>query len=481
MRRSLVRTIVLFLAAMLAGCAVPVRPVQKPAIPAGYVHGGTARGDRLDAAWWHDFHNPSLDRLIALGLRQSPTLAAARALIVVARANAAAANGAYLPQLGLNSGVSRQAYPAGPYGFGAYTIDQITGSISYNPGLFGARAYTFRNGTALVAYQRATAAAARLTLADNIVIAAITGAGLRARIRTDRAMAVSEQHLLTLLTGEFAAGAITRLPVLQQRAQVEALRAAIPTLIAQASVERHALAVLTGTPPAAFKLPAFRIADFAGPRLPPALPSALVAGRPDIVAAWALVAADHATLGQTVAALYPSLSLTAEGGYASETFNSLFQPGAALWTLAGSLLAPIFDGGMLRAHELGARARMADALAIYRGTVLTAFGQVADALRATEQDHVAVAASNAAAATADAAFHLARDQFTLGAADYNTVLSAEIAWRQAQLAAVAARTTAALNRSALAAALAGVTPPTPSIGREGTVNLTAAGSDRSGR
>ncbi|HQT84132.1 MULTISPECIES: efflux transporter outer membrane subunit [Acidiphilium] len=450
------RSPILLTALILTACAVPIKPVTIPPAPASYLRSVPTAGTRLQSAWWRGFADPSLDHLVALGERRSPTVAAADALVAQAAANQAAATGVFLPQVSLNPNVSRQSFPTGPNGYGAYTIDEFAGAITYNPGLFGARSYAFRNGRALAAYQRANAAAARLTLADNIVVAAITEAGLEAQIATDRAMAASEQRLLTLLQGEYAAGAIARLPVLQQQAQVQATMAALPGLLAQASAQRHALAVLSGVAPADFAGGHFRLTDFTVPADSAAsVPSALVAGRPDIMAARALVSADHAAVGQAVAALYPSLTLSAQGGYASETFNTLFEPSAALWTLAGSLLAPIFDGGVLHAHEAAARATLANALATYRSTVLTAFQQVADGLRRTADDRDSVAESNAAAATADDAYTLARQQFKLGAASYNTVLTAQITWRQAQLTAVQAATQQLLDQAALGAALAG--------------------------
>jgi NodT family efflux transporter outer membrane factor (OMF) lipoprotein len=450
------RSPILLTALILSACAVPIKPVTLAPVPGAYVRGQGVAGSVLRPGWWRGFGDAALDRLVAAGEVGSPGVAAADALVAQAAANQAAATGTFLPQVSLNPNVSRQSFPTGPNGYGAYTIDEFAGTITYNPGLFGARSYAFRNGRALTDYQRAEAAAARLMLADNIVVAAITEAGLEAQVATDQAMAASEQHLLTLLQGEYAAGAIAQLPVLQQRAQVQATMAALPALLAQASVQRHALAVLTGVAPIDFNGGHFSLADFTVPAAGAvAVPSALVAGRPDIVAARALVAADHAAVGQAVAALYPGISLSAQGGYASETFNTLFEPGAALWTLAGSLLVPIFDGGVLHAHEAAARATLANALATYRMTVLTAFQQVADGLRRTEDDRDSVAQSNAAATTADDAYTLARQQFKLGAADYNTVLTAQITWRQAQLAAVQAATTQLLDQAALDAALAG--------------------------
>ncbi|OZB40123.1 MAG: hypothetical protein B7X48_06005 [Acidiphilium sp. 34-60-192] len=423
----------LLTSAALTGCAAPRAQGPKQAWPTRYVRNIPSVHSPLGQSWWRGFHNRALNQLIAAAQAHSPTIDAANALLSRAKARAAAANGAFLPQLSLNPQESRQAYPTGPNGFGPYTIFQFTGTLSYN-----------------------TASAARLTIAAALVNAAITEAGLRAQIHTEKKIAASEQHLLTLLTGEHRAGAIARLPVLQQRAQLQATLAQIPALRAAASVQRHAIAVLAGLAPAQLTGAHFRLADFALPPNPPlALPSTLVAHRPDIIAARALVSANHAALGEAVAALYPSLNLSAQGGFAAETLNTLFQPGAALWTLAGSLLAPLFEGGVLHADERAAQANLTAALAQYRQTVLIAFQQVADGLRLVQAARATMQDDRAAAATAEAAYRLARAQFRLGAVSYNTVLTTEIAWQQAVLAQRQAETTRLLDAARLRAALAG--------------------------
>lgn len=446
----------LLTSAALTGCAAPRAQGPKQAWPTRYVRNIPSVHSPLGQSWWRGFHNRALNQLITAAQAHSPTIDAANALVSRAKARAAVANGAFLPQLSLNPQESRQAFPTGPNGFGPYTIFQFTGTLSYNPGLFGARSSAFRNGQARIAYRRATASAARLTIAAALVNAAITEAGLRAQIHTEKKIAASEQHLLTLLTGEHRAGAIARLPLLQQRAQLQATLAQIPALRAAASVQRHAIAVLAGLAPAQLTGAHFRLADFALPPNPPlALPSTLVAHRPDIIAARALVSANHAALGEAVAALYPSLNLSAQGGFAAETLNTLFQPGAALWTLAGSLLAPLFEGGVLHADERAAQANLTAALAQYRQTVLTAFQQVADGLRLVQAARATMQDDRAAAATAEAAYRLARAQFRLGAVSYNTVLTTEIAWQQAVLAQRQAETTRLLDAARLRAALAG--------------------------
>jgi len=409
----------------------------------------------VPAAWWENFGSPALDVLVADGLQASPTIGEAVQNLAAANATAVAANGAFLPQIGVNPNVSRQSYPSGPNGYPPYTIYSITGTISYDPGLFGARRYTFENGAALADYQQAELDAASQTLAGNIVAAAITEAGANAQIATTGQIIAAEQRLLTLLSGEYADGAIPKLNVLQQQSQILAIEATLPPLQTQADEQRDRLAMLTGRLPADFAGSGVSLDGLAIPeRIPVALPSAYLAGRPDIRAARAEVAAQNAALGVAVAHLYPDFSLSANGGYASETLNTLFEPGAAFWTIAANLLQPLYDGGVLHARKQAAQAQLAAALYAYHGAVLNAFGEAADALQAVENDKAALARAQDAAQTADAAFKLGQAQFGLGAVDYTTVLNAQQQAAQQALNLVQARTNLLLDVARLESAMA---------------------------
>jgi outer membrane protein TolC len=244
----------LLLLPCLAGCA-PALPAPDTAVPVTAYLPGTAGGvatGPLPAQWWQDFASPALDVLVTTGLRANPTIGEAEQNLVAAEQNATAANGAYLPQLGVNTNASRQSYPSGPNGYPPYTIYSITGTISYDPGLFGARRYTFENGAALAEYQQAELDAAKQTLIGNIVAAAITEAGAEAQIAAEEQIIGAEKRLLTLLNGEYADGAIPQLNVLQQQSQILAAQAALPPLQTQADEARDRVAILTGQLPAVF-------------------------------------------------------------------------------------------------------------------------------------------------------------------------------------------------------------------------------------
>ena len=422
--------------------------VQKPVADTAFVSHTVPRN------WWEIFQNPALDELIAQGLQASPTLAEANANLAQAQANAAAANGAFLPQIGLNPNATRAAYPTGPNGSPPYTIVSVTGTISYDPGLFGARHYTFENSAAEITYNQAELDAARQSLTGNIVNTAISEAGYDAEISTTQDILTVERNLLTLLNGEFADGAIPRLSVLQQQAQVAATEATLYPLLTNAETAHDRVAVLTGQlpadlPPSSVTLSALTIPA----NIPITLPSAYLAERPDLRAARATVAAQNAELGLAIAHLYPDLTLSAGGGYASQTLSILFQTDAGLWQLAANLLQPLYDGGVLHARKRAAQAQLASALAAYRGAVLNAFGEAADALQATQNDEAALARAETASDTATQAYQLAQAQYALGAVDYTTVLTAQTAASQQALTLVQTRTTLLLDVARLQSAM----------------------------
>jgi NodT family efflux transporter outer membrane factor (OMF) lipoprotein len=428
-----------FLALALAGCAADQPPVL-PSAPAAYLPGPVPAYGGVPADWWRQFGSTSLDALVEQGLRDSPTLAAQQAQIRAAQANAQAVAGGFLPQLSLNPAVARNAYPVGPSATPPQTIISLTGTVSYDPGLFGVRHYNFANQAAQIAYQQAELDAARQTLAGNIVAATLAEAGYQAQIDATNHMLASQRDQLHILQGEFALGAVMRDDVLRQQSVMLAAAATLPGLTTGLEQQRDRLAVLTGQMPDAVLPPLPALESLQLPAtIPVSEPSAYLQNRPDLRAALALVAAQDAQLGLATAHLYPDISLSAQGGYAAETLNSLFEPGSALWTLAGSLLQPVYAGGTLHARRRQAQAELAGALASYRDAVLHAFGDAADVLQALQNDEAALSEAQQASDTANAAYQLTLQRFQLGATDETTVLAAQSSAMQQALVLVQAR------------------------------------------
>jgi NodT family efflux transporter outer membrane factor (OMF) lipoprotein len=456
------RFFVLLAVLALAACAPPLPAPDTGVAVSSYtarpVNAPVTTSMPVATAWWQSFGSPQIDALVAKGLASSPTLEEASQNLITAQQNAVAANGAYLPQIGLNPGqpnVSRTAEPGGPNGFPPYTIYAVGGTVSYDPGLFGARKYNDENGAALSDYQSAELDAARQSVAGNIAAAAISLAGFEAQIAATQNIIAVEQKLLALLQGEYQDGAISQLTLLQQQAQILATQETLPALQTSADTQTGRLAVLTAQLPGEFAMPVISLDALTTPApIPVEIPSEYLANRPDLRAARANVAAQNAALGIAIAHLYPDLQLSASGGWVGETFNALFNTTSAFYSLAGNLLAPIYQGGQLHARKAAAQAQLAEALAAYHDAVFNAFGQAADALHALANDETALQTAGQAKDTAVAAYHLAAQQYALGAVDYTTVLTAQTLAAQQVLALVQARTDLLLDVARLDAAMA---------------------------
>jgi NodT family efflux transporter outer membrane factor (OMF) lipoprotein len=198
----------------------------------------------------------------------------------------------------------------------------------------------------------------------------------------------------------------------------------------------------------------FELADLELPQeLPLTLPSQLVEQRPDIRAAEAQLHSASAQIGVAIANMLPQLSLSASVGTISS--GAIFQPGTGVWSLGGSLVQPLFEGRTLLHRKRATEAAFDEAAAQYRQTVLTAFQNVADTLRALQSDADALNAQLAAERAAADSLTVARRQFELGAGTYLTLLNAEQTYQQAYITLVQAQAARFSDTAALFQALGG--------------------------
>jgi NodT family efflux transporter outer membrane factor (OMF) lipoprotein len=189
--------------------------------------------------------------------------------------------------------------------------------------------------------------------------------------------------------------------------------------------------------------------------LPVTLPSSLVRQRPDIQASEALLHEASAQIGVATANLYPQITLSGSAGSAALQAGNLFGPGSAFWSVAAGLLQPIFNGGALTARRRAAIAAYDQAAAQYRATVLTAFQNVADALRALDLDASALKAQADAESLARESLDLATRQYQLGAVSYLALLDAQRSYQQSRIGLVQAQAARYADTAALFQALGG--------------------------
>ena len=466
------------LAVSLAGCMVgpnferpeapatsryTERPMPAETVSATGTGGAAQRfgnGD-LPAQWWTLFHSDALDILVREGLEHSPTQASARATLLQAQENLAAGTGGLMyPSVTGNLNANREKISSTQVvGAGSRTnvfnLYNASVDISYALDIFGGNRRQLEALQALVDYQRYQLEGARLTLSANIVTAAIREASLRAQIEATQQTLAAEEESVRRVQRQFQAGGVGRLDVVSVQSQAAQTAATIPPLENQLAQVRHQLAVLTGHVPSEASIPQFDLDGLKLPEdIPVRLPSELVRQRPDIRASEALLHQASAQVGVATANLYPKVDLTGSlSGQASQLHN-LFA-GPALFNIGAGLVQPIFNGGQLQAERRAAIDAYDAANAQYQQTVLQAFGNVADALRALEDDARTLKAQVEAEALARTRLDLTRKQWDLGGTSYLTLLDAQRQHAIALAALVAVQGTRYADTAALFQALGG--------------------------
>ena len=420
-----------------------------------------ATGQDICAQWWTLFNSEPLDRLVRDSLAQNPTLAAAQATLRQARENLVAERGALLfPQVNGNLSANREKISGasiGQPGSGTetFTLYNASVSVSYALDAFGGNRRELEGLQALVDYQSFQFEGARLSLSANVVTTAIREAQLRAQIKATQEILAAEQKQVETIEKQFQLGGAARLTVTTQRSQVEQTRALLPPLERELAKTRHQLAVLSGRLPSEAMLPEFNLDAMALPQeLPVSLPSSLARQRPDIQAAEALLHQASAQIGVATANEYPKINLTASLGDQSLQLHNLFA-GPVVWSIGAGLLQPLFHGGELQARRRAAVAAYDLAEAQYRQTVLLAFQNVADALRALEADARALKAQSDATAAASETLDLTQKQYQLGGTNIIALLVAQQQFQQQRLNLVIAQSTRYADSAALFQALGG--------------------------
>jgi len=377
----------LLAALVLAGCATAPPPAAAPAteLPTAFREGNglwtTAAPAEAQARgeWWKAFADPALDQLVERAGRDNADVQVAAARLAQARALLRAADAERLPQVGLSAGATREARPTA--GIPPSTVISAGANLAWEIDLFGrlakasdaasldarAREALLQNTRLLVQAQVAQSYFALRALDSERALVADTVAAYRGTLQ--------------LVERRFRAGDVAELEVARVRSEVAATESEALALERQRTRLEHALAVLVGQPASAFRV---EPADWraAPPLVPAGVPSTVLARRPDVAAAQNTMGAALARVGVAKAAWFPSLSLTADGGFASSELSELFKRSAQSWGIGALLALPIFDGGRREAGIANAQGELDVALARYREQVLVAFKEVEDELAA---------------------------------------------------------------------------------------------------
>lgn len=466
-------TIMRFLAPLAlllaAGCSLtPEYEQPTTATPAAWkaeqhamLPGTVLPGDAPGGAWWQEFGSGELDALMAIARENNRNLAAALQRIAQARAQLKAAGAALYPSLDLGGSTGRSGQWDQP------STESFRGSLQagYEVDLWGANAAGVSGAEADLLARQYDFVALDLVLQGDVTAAYLQILAFDSRLAVARRNLEAARDILGLVQLQYDAGAVSGLDLAQQRQQVASIEAQIPVLEGNRRLTENALALLLGLTPD--QLPPIRGAFDAlqQPQVAPGLPAALLARRPDVLAAEAALVSANADIGQARAAFYPSLSLTADGGLASAALSAFLRPDSLLYSLAASLTAPLFDGGQREANLELTEARKAELVESYRQAALTAYREVEDALIGQQTAALQMEALRRSATEAQRAYDLAALQYREGAIDLLSLLDAQRRLLDAQDSLVQARLSGLTSTVDLAKALGGgwdgSLPPVP--------------------
>src|ERR1700676_1246853 len=482
------------------GCAAGAN-YHKPAAPAGAgyapatlpeasasapIHGGEVQhylpGRDISFEWWELFHSPALDSLIKQAFEANPTIAAAQASLAEAQELVYAQRGFFFPTAAAVtqaerhkvSGNTNASSTIGVQGNGTnllpqgqdpnhfphnqpayYTFYTAELSVGFVPDVFGGNRRQMESLAAQKDAQRFALEATYITLASNVVAAAIQEAALHAQIQATREIIEADEKSLQILRDQFRLGFAMRIDVAAQEAALAQVKTTLPPLLKQLEQTRDLMRALTAKLPnkedPVFELDALQLP----PELPVSLPAKIIEQRPDVRAAAAQLHAANAEVGVAVAAMLPQFSITGQYGGNATQIPWMFRHGGPFWSLYGDVTQPVFQGGTLLHQERAARDALKQAAALYQSTVIAAYRNIADTLHVSLSDADTLSADIEAENSAKVTYDLTRRQMQAGYVTYVTLLSAETAYQQTLLTRVQAQATRYGDTVALFQALGG--------------------------
>jgi NodT family efflux transporter outer membrane factor (OMF) lipoprotein len=390
--------------------------------------------DRKD--WWTVFGDPLLNDLEARVNISNQTLAADEAAYRQARALVAQDRAALFPTITLNAAatatksggggtfVSNGVSSSGRSGAVSSTYEPSIGG-TWAPDIWGAVRRTIQSAKASAQASAATLANARLSAQTELAVDYIQMRQLDEQTRLQSDTVDGYDRTVKIVTNKYHSGVAARSDLLTAQSQLDSARATLTDLEQQRAKLEHAIAILTGQPPATLTIAPTRW-NLVLPAIPAQTPSVLLQRRPDIAQAERSAAAANAQIGVQVAAYFPTFSLSGQGGFESSQLGQLFNISNSFWSVGASGAETLFDAGLKRAKVAGARAAYDQAVATYRQTVLTAFGQVEDNYVAQQVLAREQAFTKAAADEASQAEIVARNEYQAGTVDFTSVVTAEV-------------------------------------------------------
>ncbi|WP_454886920.1 efflux transporter outer membrane subunit [Sphingomonas oryzagri] len=432
---------ILLLPLVLAGCSFAPHYQRPSTPPAGQwkpVEGwqpATPADDRPRGDWWTAFGDATLNDLMVRAEAHNNTLAQALATYRQARAATKEARASFFPTVTADgsvthteSGGARSIVQGGVTSSGSRksTNYSVQLGASWEPDLFGSIANTVSNARATEQARLADLANARLALQGELATDYLSLRAADAQIASLTATVAAYNRALTITSNQYNAGIAPHSDVYQAQTQLASAQSDLEGQKRTRAQFETAIAVLVGENPAVFTLPSIGIAwRPVVPDVPVALPSAILQRRPDIASAERQVAAANAQIGVEKAAFFPTVSLSADGGFNNGSLAGLFASSASLWSVGGQIAETLLDFGARSARVKQAREAYNAQVANYRQVTLTAFQDVQDNLVASVVLAKQEGYQRQASIAADKSEKSLLDQYKAGIVAYTDVVTVQ--------------------------------------------------------
>ncbi len=422
----------------LVGCTIGPK-YQRPTAPAAPTYKEVPGGDQwkvatpggspaLRANWWEIFGDPQLNQLESRVPGANQSLKQAEAQYRQARALARLNHANYYPTVTGQASITNSKTSSNLSNFavnrGAFTEYALPLGASWEPDLWGRVRLSLENATANAQATAADLENVRLSIQGELAADyfQLLGIDMEQKLVSDTLAAY--ERALKLTIDRFNGGVASKADVAQAQTQLASTRSALTDLgVVRAQLE-HAIAVLTGQPPANFSITPGKIQG-PPPPIPPGVPSELLERRPDIAAAERLVAAANAQIGLAQTAYYPTLTLSATGGVESTRVTTWLSWPSRFWSLGPSLAETLLDFGRRRAQVQGAEAAYDATVAGYRQTVLAAFQEVEDNLSTLRILAQEALQQDEAVKGAQESLSLEMDRYKAGTVSYLDVITTQ--------------------------------------------------------
>src|SRR2546426_1243131 len=371
---------------LCAGCAVGPN-YKRPAVPAPPEYRGVPpdqTGKSVVASfgeqkWWDAFQDEVLSDLIRTALKQNYDVRIAAARILQARAQVGISRADQLPSVSAGASAVNERIPQTGIPSIETSANQVSLSLAWELDFWGKFRRATESARANLLSQEWAQRQVIRSLVSDVASAYFQLRELDLELEISRQTLASRKDSLRLTQILADGGATSMLDVRQAEQLVFTAAASIPDLERRIEQQENFISILLGNNPQWVARGRKLVDQPHALEVPAGLPSSLLERRPDIRQAEQQLIAANAQIGVAKADYFPQISLTAAGGFQSSALTGLFSGPAGLWTLVGSAVQPVFEGGRIRNRESFARARTEEATLVYQRTVQQAFRDVSDA------------------------------------------------------------------------------------------------------